>query len=158
MILALFYVWEDISMWAHWNHPFDMHLNYLGPVSYFSPSWISSGCKAWGEGGGAVTDGLMPATSFVYWYGRQQFLSILRCSFTNHLSQDIIFLVWDELCFSGKLTDGGQGRLPPNMPLWHIIDYFELKLLKKQPMQEQSDPPLSTWKQEINLLFESYPL
>lgn len=39
---------------------------------------------------------------------------------------------------------------PPNMPLWHI-DYFESKLLKKQPMQkEHSDPPGFPWKQEIN--------
>ena len=28
---------------AQWNHSFDMHLNYLGPVSFFSPSWILSG-------------------------------------------------------------------------------------------------------------------
>ena len=159
MILALFYVWQDISMWALWNHPFDMYRNCIGPVSCFSPSWIPSGYTVWGEGVAAVADGLMTVTSFVYWYGRWQFLSILCCCFTNHLSQDNIFLVWDEHCFSGKLTDGGQGRLPPNMPLWHSIDYFELKLLKKQPVQEgQSDPPLSAWKQEINLLFESYPL
>ena len=32
--------------------------------------------------------------------------------------------------------------LSPNMLLWHI-DYFESKLLKKQPVQELSDTPLS---------------
>ena len=31
---------------AHWNHSFDVHLNYLGPVSYVS-SWLTvgSGCS-----------------------------------------------------------------------------------------------------------------
>ena len=42
------------------------------------------------------------------------------------------------------------------MPLWQT-DYLELKLLKKQPMQEHFDPPLSPWKQEINLPCERYP-
>ena len=51
MNLALFYVWEDARVWAHWNHSFDTHLNYLGPVSYFSPSWIPSGYTVRGVGG-----------------------------------------------------------------------------------------------------------
>ena len=38
---------------------------------------------------------------------------------------------------------GAQGRLPQNMLLWHL-DYFELKLLKKQPVQKgDPDTPLS---------------
>lgn len=38
---------------------------------------------------------------------------------------------------------GAQGRLPQNLPPWHI-DYFKLKLLEKQPVQErQFDLPLS---------------
>lgn len=46
------------------------------------------------------------------------------------------------------VDDGVQGRLPPNMPLW-TIDYFELKLPKKQPIQKgNSDPPLSLLKAE----------
>ena len=37
---------------------------------------------------------------------------------------------------------GTQGRPPPKMPQWHI-DYFEVKLLKKELIQEgHSDPPL----------------
>ena len=44
MNLALFYVWEDVRVWAHWNHSFDVCLSCLGPVSCFSPSWIPSGC------------------------------------------------------------------------------------------------------------------
>ena len=43
MILELFCVWEDTSVCADWNYSLDMHLNYLGPVSCFSPSWIPSG-------------------------------------------------------------------------------------------------------------------
>ena len=29
-------------VWAQWNHSFDMHLSYLGPVSCSFPSWIPS--------------------------------------------------------------------------------------------------------------------
>ena len=48
IILVLFYVWEDARVWAHWNYSFDLHLNYIGPVSYFSPSWISLMIRCWG--------------------------------------------------------------------------------------------------------------
>ena len=43
MNLVLFYGWEDTGVWVHWNHSFDIHLTYLGPVSCLSPSWIPSG-------------------------------------------------------------------------------------------------------------------
>ena len=33
-------------------------------------------------------------------------------------------------------SDGVQGRLPQNMPLWHV-DYFELKTNKSQQTQEE---------------------
>ena len=41
--LALLYVWEDARVWAHWNHSFDLHFSYLGPVSWVFTSWVSSG-------------------------------------------------------------------------------------------------------------------
>ena len=51
----------------------------------------------------------------------------------------------------------GSGWPPPNMPQWHI-DYFELKLLEKQLMREgNSDPSLSSWKQEILLPHKRCP-
>ena len=31
--LALFYIWEDVRVWAHRNYSFVMHLTYVGPVS-----------------------------------------------------------------------------------------------------------------------------
>ena len=70
-------------------------------------------------------------------------------------------LMYMVLLRSGSLTIvywwWGSGHAAPNMPLWHI-DYFELKLLKKQLVQEKhSEPPLSPWKQEINLQCERYP-
>ena len=40
----LFYVWEDARLSAHWDCSIDMHINYLGPVSCFSPLWMPSGC------------------------------------------------------------------------------------------------------------------
>ena len=41
--LALFCVWEDARAWAHWDHSFDIHLSYLGPVSCVFTSWVSTG-------------------------------------------------------------------------------------------------------------------
>ena len=41
------------------------------------------------------------------------------------------------------------------MALWHI-DYFKLKLLEKQPVQEGHSDPLSHLKQEMNLSCERY--
>lgn len=52
MNLILLYIWEDASL-GHWNNPFDRHLNYLRPVSCYSPSWIplwctpGEGCSGW---------------------------------------------------------------------------------------------------------------
>ena len=83
MNLALFCVWEDAKVWAHWNYSYDMHLNYLEPVSCFSPSWIPLWCTA---GAASVADGLMASTSFVYThlaggiFGPQWYLASLRAS------------------------------------------------------------------------------
>ena len=52
------------------NHSFDKHLNYLGAVSCFSPSWIPLEFRV---GLAVVPAGLRAATSLVYWYGRQYF-------------------------------------------------------------------------------------
>ena len=41
--LLLFYVWEDMRIWVHWKHSFNLHLTCLGPVACFSLSWIPSG-------------------------------------------------------------------------------------------------------------------
>ena len=60
MNLALFCVWEDARVGAHWNHSFDMHLSYLGPVPL--PPWIPSGLTV--EGG---RRGLIAAALFIYW-------------------------------------------------------------------------------------------
>ena len=46
MNLALLYVWEDARARAQWNHSFDVHLNYLGPVSCFSSSTQQKQCHS----------------------------------------------------------------------------------------------------------------
>ena len=55
MILVFFCVWEDARVWAYRNHSFDMHRNYLGPVSFFSilksPQDVEGGCGWWLDGG-----------------------------------------------------------------------------------------------------------
>ena len=94
--LALFYVWEDARVWAHWNRSFDVHLIYAGPIPCVFSSWVSSGCTVggwlkclmiwWREAlcfypefplgspsEQLSRDDLIAATSFVYWYGRQYF-------------------------------------------------------------------------------------
>ena len=83
MNVALFCVLEDARVWAllsHWNHS-DMHLNYLGPESSFSPSWIPSGCTGLGGVGCWLND-------FVYCCHRQVFIHrfvqvLFRLLFTN---------------------------------------------------------------------------
>ena len=73
---------------------FDMHLNYLGPIYCFSPSWIPSGCilggycngwglvnrqhlsLSWDPSNPVVQCGCsvsMAAASFLDWYGQQHF-------------------------------------------------------------------------------------
>lgn len=50
------------------------------------------------------------------------------------------------------ISVGVQGMSPQHEPQCHT-HYFELKLLEKLRTQEgNSDPPLSPWKQEINLM------
>ena len=110
MNLALFSVWEDAKLWAHWNHSFDMHLSYLGPVFCAFPTCVPSGCttEGWLQGLRAwkqaaclsppwVLSGLtvrhsgsgwMATISFVYWYGRQ------NLSFTYCFSSDITTFYW----------------------------------------------------------------
>ena len=48
IVLVLFCIGEDSIMRVYWNFFFDMHLSYLGPVSCFSPSWISLKVHNWG--------------------------------------------------------------------------------------------------------------
>ena len=43
--LVLFYVWGDARIYIPCNQFFDLHLNYLGLVSCFSPSRIPSGSQ-----------------------------------------------------------------------------------------------------------------
>lgn len=74
------------------NHSFDVHLNSLGPVSSFSPSWTSSGYVVGGAG-----FGLMRATSFVYGYGRWHFSSTEAFLWTScyHLKSGISNIRYD---------------------------------------------------------------
>ena len=46
--LSAFYVWEDATIWAHLNHPFNMHLSYLELVFWFP---ILDPLRAHGWGG-----------------------------------------------------------------------------------------------------------
>ena len=112
-----FYVWNDVRVWVHGNHSFDMHLSYLGPVSWafsFSspqgvplgvaamsdglmtsikfPTWLPLGLMAW-DG----CNGLMVATSFFFTiliYDRQHF-------FYWHPPSEKI-RAWEYLQFSWK--------------------------------------------------------
>lgn len=59
---------------------------------------------------------------------------------------------------AGPRSVRAQDRpLQNNIPQWHI-DYFELKLLDKQPVPEGHLAPLSPWMQEINLPVKGAPV
>ena len=75
MILVLFCVWEDAGIWAYWSYSFDMHVRYLGPVSWFI-FHLESSLVHLGEGC-FVAHGFMVATFFVYWNDRWHSFSIL---------------------------------------------------------------------------------
>ena len=47
--LALFYIWEDTKVWAHWNRSLHVHLSYLGPVScdFSHPKFLSAHRREW---------------------------------------------------------------------------------------------------------------
>ena len=80
--LVLFYVWEAASVRAHWNHSFDMHLSYLGPVSVFS--------RTLGEQeGGLWCTNWIAATFFVYWYGRQYFSLMFLSERSSHWGSSV---------------------------------------------------------------------
>ena len=98
MNLAGFHGRDDIRVWGHWNHSFDVHLSYLGPVSCAFPSRVLSGstvragCSSWGLGGRQplylppeippgsplgpveVADRVNDCSVFVCWYSRQHFV------------------------------------------------------------------------------------
>ena len=45
---AVFSVWDEAIIWAHWNHSFDMHLHYLGPLHCSLPPWVPLRVHCWG--------------------------------------------------------------------------------------------------------------
>ena len=47
MNLVLFYVWEDTRVLSSWKHFFDMHLNYVRPVSFSFPSCVPLRMHHW---------------------------------------------------------------------------------------------------------------
>ena len=57
MILVLFYVWEDVRVWAQWNYSLNMYFNYLGPVSSFLCPQFPSGHPVGGGYSGWWLDG-----------------------------------------------------------------------------------------------------
>ena len=91
------HVWEDVRVWAHWDHSFDLHPNCLEPASCSFPSWIPSGSIVRVT---AVSDGLVVITSFAYWFGRQHsswmpsirkhLLSIFMLSYTGKWSCSVV--------------------------------------------------------------------
>ena len=60
--LVLFHVWGRFQVWAHWNHFFNVHLNFLGQYPVLC-TWIPSG-----HAGRGSCSGLRSTTSFVGWY------------------------------------------------------------------------------------------
>ena len=89
--LALFYVWEGTRVWAHWNHPFHMHLSCVASILCFFTSWaplgliLRSGCNLiavrfqvfspfWVPWRAGIAD---ECDILVYWYGRRYSMCII---------------------------------------------------------------------------------
>ena len=58
---VLFFVWEDVRVWAHWTHSFDRHLTIEDQYPAFLHPKSPQHAQLWMT---SVPDGLMPATSF----------------------------------------------------------------------------------------------
>ena len=123
MTLALFYVWDDARVWAHWNHAFDMHLSCLGPVSCSFQSWVPSECAS---RGGCHTS--VAATSFIYWYGRQHFSFTVPYNIVLADSQS--YRQW---------LGGASGNKPIALPLFFLPDSWTQCLMVEKPSCHHED-------------------
>ena len=50
--LALFYVWEDANVWAHWNHSFDWFQLSGASILLWHPEFLRAHCKEWVQSDG----------------------------------------------------------------------------------------------------------
>lgn len=123
MTLALFYVWDDARVWAHWNHAFDTHLSCLGPVSCSFQSWVPSECAS---RGGCHTS--VAATSFIYWYGRQHFSFTVPYNIVLADSQS--YRQW---------LGGASGNKPIALPLFFLPDSWTQCLMVEKPSCHHED-------------------
>ena len=112
MNLVLFYVWEDARVWAHWNHSLDMHLNYLGPVSCFSPSSVL-GVRSQGGYSGWWLDGHNILCLQIW---QETFFKHRENCFLQASTVPSIHLrwPWSPACCPGLLRGHGRG------PVMHI--------------------------------------
>ena len=124
MNLVLLYAWEDARIWAHWNHSFDRHLNYPGPVSCFSPPWILSGCTVGGGCRGWWLDGhnilcllIWQVTFFitVYFHPAAQVMLIK----SSHTSSSAQFPPVTS-CFTPRITKSSLGTMRPYVNWLHL--------------------------------------
>lgn len=123
MTLALFYVWDDARVWAHWNHAFDTHLSCLGPVSCSFQSWVPSECAS---RGGCHTS--VAATSFIYWYGRQHFSFTVPYNIVLADSQS--YRQW---------LGGASGNKPIALTLFFLPDSWTQCLMVEKPSCHHED-------------------
>ena len=75
---------ERHKILGSWNYPSDMHLNYLGPLPYFSPFWISPRAHCQDQLQGLIT----------WWHGnilcllKWQATSFFLCSWEKVIRED----------------------------------------------------------------------
>jgi len=57
-------MYGEIWIWAHWNHSFDKHISYMGPVSCVFSSWVPLGTSS---GVATVAESWMVGILFLTW-------------------------------------------------------------------------------------------
>ena len=115
---ALCCVWEDASIWAHWNHFFHIHLSYPGPATRFlifhilNSSFTSFLVQLTAAGSQACSPSQGPSDprnsylkAWIHWW------LLYPCS-----------LIWPEIFHFTVLT--------PNTYLWLSL-YLETRYLKR---------------------------
>ena len=111
-----------------------MHLNYWGPVSCFSPSWIPFRVHHWGAAGAAVADGLMAGNTLCLLKWQATFFFLVHIGMNK--KQRFIYIVQNLVYFRiySKIKTKQKVLVPVKMGIhntpWRLLPLSPLNATK----------------------------